>query len=360
MHFGDDMSVTLSHNDPKVLKKAVEAAKDWMGTFDGVVDITESEKLGKEEVRFALTPEAQTLGITPQEFSSNLRAAFSGVRAFRLQKDKQEMEVWVRYSAQERSNLANLENLRMISSQGGEFALGQAAVLTTAREPVSIIRENRERVISVSAKFEAKITNPDSITEALKNTWIPQVKALYPGLKATSEGAQKERKKSMNSLGLGFAAALIFIYALLAIFFKSYAQPMLVMSAIPFGISGAIIGHLLLGHPLSFMSLFGLIGLTGVVVNDSLVLIDAVNRHPKIKEAPLEALITAAQSRVRPILMTSITTFIGLMPLLAETSRQAQFLIPMAISLGVGIMFATLITLFLVPALFLVQRDILR
>ena len=359
MNFGDDLNLQLAHSDTKTLLAAVEHAKNWAGRIDGVVDLSDSEKLGKRELRFTLTPEAQALGLTAQEFAADLRAAFSGVLVSRLEKEKQQIEVWVRYPKEVRSNLSNLENLRMLSPKGGEYALGQAAVLSAAQEPVSITRQNQERIITVSGKIEQRIKNPETITQAVQAELVPELKALYPGLSTFAGGAQKDRAQSLDSLGWGFLAALVFIYCLLAIFFKSYTQPMMVMSAIPFGIAGAALGHLILGHPLSFMSLFGLVGLTGVVVNDSLVLIDSVNRHPKVQTEPIAGLIEAAQDRVRPILMTSVTTFGGLMPLLAETSRQAQFLIPMAISLGVGILFATFITLFLVPCLFLIRKDIL-
>lgn len=352
MNFGDDISITLSHPDPDVLNQAIVDSKRYLASFEGVVDIDDSEKEGKSEIQYRLSAEARSLGMTPTQFANELRAAFDGVNISTLLRNDQTLEVYLRYPEAVRNNLANLENLRLSTASGAEITLGQAASRIETQEPTSIRRENRKRVVLVTGSIDSGVRNPDAITSQIKAEWLPQVKALHPGLSAKMEGANKERRKSMTSLVTGFLAALGFIYALLAIFFKSYSQPLLVMFAIPFGLAGAALGHLILGHPLSFMSLFGLVGLTGVVVNDSLILIDAIKRHPKLKEDPIEALIEAGQSRVRPILMTTATTFFGLAPLLAETSRQAQFLLPMAISLGVGIVFATLITLLLIPSLF--------
>ncbi|MDX2469474.1 MAG: efflux RND transporter permease subunit [SAR324 cluster bacterium] len=360
MHFGDDISLAMTHADQDTLSAAIAETKEYFGDFSGVTDIADSEKEGKSELRFSLLPEANNLGISPKTFANSLRAAFNGVKVGNLLKDKTSMEVVVRYPASERNNLSNLEKLRIRNAKGGEITLGEAASLSFAIEPTSIRRENRERVVVVTAKIMDSITEPDAITDEIAEKWVPLIMAKYPGLKIEKTGRGKDRAKSMQGLIYGFFGAQFFIYALLAVFFKSYFQPLIVMAAIPFGIAGAAIGHLLLGYPLSFLSMFGLVGLSGVVVNDSLILLDAINRHPLQKIDLFQAVIEASQSRVRPILMTTVTTFFGLMPLLLETSRQAKFLVPMAISLGVGIVFATLITLLLIPLFFMIQQKLLN
>lgn len=356
MHFGDDISMAMTHSDNEILSKAIQETKDYLRGFSGVSDIADSEKEGKPELRFSLRAEANNLGISPQSFANSLRAAFNGVKVGNLLKDKDSLEVYVRYPKSVRNNPENLESLRIPNSQGGQITLGEAAKLSFAVEPTSIRRENRDRVVVVTAKILDSVTAPDSITDEISETWIPDLLSRYPGLKIQKTGKGKDRAKSMSSLMFGFLGAQFFIYSLLAVFFKSYFQPLIVMAAIPFGMAGAAVGHLLLGYPLSFLSMFGVVGLSGVVVNDSLILLDAINRHPLKQTNLFQAVVEASQSRVRPILMTTVTTFFGLAPLLFETSRQAKFLVPMAISLGVGIVFATLITLFLIPLFFMIQQ----
>ena len=357
MDFGADIQLSLSHEDPEVLNQAVTEAKTHLVGFVGVKEVEDSQKEGKRELRYHLSPAARSLGITPQAFAQALRGAFFGTEVLRLQKDKQEISVYLRLGESEKDQLASLQNLRISSPGGGEITLAEAAYQVEAQEPAAIVRINRQPVIDVTAKIEDSVKDPDQITNSLKQDFVPVLIQHHPGLLVNMEGADKERKRSADSLWMGFIMALVLIYAILAIFFRSYLQPAMVMSAIPFGIAGAVFGHLILGHPLSFMSLFGLVGLSGVVVNDALILVEAINLHPKLSSDPFAAIIEAAQSRVRPIIMTSLTTFLGLMPILAETSRQAQFLIPMAISLGVGIMFATFITLILLPCFYLSQLE---
>jgi len=357
MHFGADISIALSHPNQKTLAQATEETKTWLAGFTGVVDIDDSEKAGKREMQFRLTNQARSMGITPQSFADDLRNAFFGLQVSILQRDKQEVKVQLRYPKSVREDLNNLERLRIRSANGGEITLAEAATLFESQEPIAIRRTNRQRVVQVNGSIESSVKNPDDITSAIKTQWIPQLKLRYPGLDARIEGRSEDRAKSMKSLLLSFLFAMFFIYALLAVFFRSYNQPIVVMLAIPFGISGAVIGHLVLGYALSFLSLFGLIGLSGVVVNDSLILVDAVNRNNQHESGFIEALVQAAASRLRPIVMTSVTTFCGLMPMLLETSRQAQFMVPMAISLGFGIMFATVITLILVPSFYLIEKD---
>ncbi|MDH5561148.1 MAG: efflux RND transporter permease subunit [Deltaproteobacteria bacterium] len=357
MHFAQDIQIALSHNDNTLLKKITGELKEVLAGYKGVKEIVDSEKEGNREFQFKLAQNASSLGITPSSFARNLRAAFSGLEALTIQKDREEIPVMVLYPADYRENLNKLETVLIQAPTGGKISLGEIAEIQETIEPVSIRRLDRKRVVEITASVEKTEGNLEVILADLNSGYLKQLKQRYPDLIVTQEGSSKERNKSLRGLILGFGVAILVIYALLAIFFKSYIQPLLVMVAIPFGMAGAVLGHLLLGYPISFLSLFGLVGLTGVVVNDSLILIDSVNRHPELKTNMLKALIEATQSRVRPIILTSLTTFVGLMPILLETSRQAKFLIPMAISLGVGIVFATFITLVLVPSFYLILED---
>jgi multidrug efflux pump subunit AcrB len=263
----------------------------------------------------------------------------------------------VRYPEEDRKELWNLETMRIRTPAGHEIPLLQAASVETGYGFSSINRTDRKRVINVTAGVDSRKANAGEILADLQQTLLPQLMADYPGLSFDLEGEEKERKESLSSMLEGFKLALVAIFVLLAIPFRSYSQPLLIMAAIPFGMVGAVLGHLIMGFNLSLLSLFGLVALSGVVVNDSLLLIDRANsnrRHGAELEA---ALLEAGTRRFRPILLTSLTTFFGLMPMILETSVQAQFLIPMAISLGFGILFATGITLLLIPALYLILED---
>jgi len=266
----------------------------------------------------------------------------------------------VRYPEEQRRHLANLENLRIRTPGGGELPLSRAATLELDRGFSKINRTDRKRVINVTASVDDSRANAEEILAEMRRTTLPQLMVDYPGLSYDLEGEDKNRRESMASMKVGFQLVLFVIFALLAVAFRSYSQPLLIMVAIPFGIVGAILGHLIMGFDLSILSMFGIVALTGVVVNDSLLLIDFVNRSRKQGMSLFDAVHEAGQRRFRPILLTSLTTFFGLMPMILETSVQAQFLIPMAISLAFGIMFATGITLLLIPSLYLVLEDLRR
>jgi multidrug efflux pump subunit AcrB len=305
-----------------------------------------------------LTPQARSLGITQDDLARQVRGAFYGAEALRLQRGRNEVKVMVRYPEQDRRSLQDLDNMRVRTPTGGELPLRQAANLEGGRGYSVINRTDRKRVINVTAGVDSKAANAGDILADLKSGILAELTADYPGLTYDLEGEEKERRDSMQSMARGFALALFVIYALLAIPFKSYSQPLLIMTAIPFGIVGAILGHLLTGYDLSILSLFGIVALSGVVVNDSLLLIDRINQSRKNGEEMHEAILLAGQRRFRPILLTSLTTFFGLAPMIMETSTQAQFLIPMAISLAFGIMFATGITLLLIPTIYYVLEDL--
>ena len=360
MHMGDNVDVQLAHNDFEILVEAAGRLKESLAAYPGVFDIKDSYPAGKRELKIKLTPAARTLGITEEELGQQVRSAFYGAEALRLQRGRNEVKVMVRYPQEDRKHLLSFENMRIRTQDGSEIPLSLAAEISDGRGYSTINRSERKRVINVTASVDFSKGNADDILADLKESVLRQLLADYPGLSYDMEGEAKERRESMGSMGRGFLLAMFAIYALLAIPFRSYSQPFLVMSAIPFGVVGAVVGHLIMGYDLNMLSLFGIVALSGVVVNDSLLLIDQVNRNRQAGKDILLAVIDSGTRRFRPILLTSLTTFFGLMPMIAETSVQAQFLIPMAISLGFGIMFATGITLLLVPSLYMILEDFHR
>ncbi len=355
--FGSDIKILFSHEDSEKLMEIIEKVKLALTKYDGIKEIVDSEKNGSREYRFTLTNDARTLGITPTAFAKKLRSAYQGEEVLTLKKPLKEVPVIVLYPKHYRENINTLETLNIMAPNGGMISLGEAANIIEGVEPIAIRRVDKKRVIEVTAGVEDDAEDPEEILLAFQKDFLDDLLIEYPNLHYQVKGRRVERTKAMNSLWLGFAAALLGVYALLAVFFTSYTQPFLVMSTIPFGIAGAVAGHYILGYPVTFISLFGLVGLTGVVVNDSLILINTINRNTAKYKTFIEVLVESSKNRFRPIVLTSLTTFAGLAPILAETSRQAKFLIPMGISLGIGIMFATLITLILVPAFYLILED---
>ena len=360
IHLGANINIQLAHEDFAVLDEAAERLKKIIAAYPGTKDITDNYTLGKRELKLRLKPEARTLGITEEDLGRQLRAAFYGAEALRLQRGRNEVKVKVRYPQENRRHLWDLEKLRIRVPGGGEIPLNRAADIIESRGFSTINRADRKRVISVEAYVNNRVANAEEILEELRQVEMPALIADYPGLSYDTEGEDKNRRESVQSMKTGFLMAMLAIFALMAIPFRSYSQPLLIMAAIPFGIVGAVLGHFIMGFDLSILSIFGIVALSGVVVNDSLLLIDYVNRQRRGGEPMVDALMAAGQRRFRPILLTSLTTFFGLMPMILETSVQAQFLIPMAISLAFGIMFATGITLLLIPSLYLVLEDIRR
>jgi multidrug efflux pump subunit AcrB len=357
VQLGANIDIRLAHTDFAILDRASQRIRQTLQNYPGVGDIEDSYAQGKREIKLQLTAQGRALGITEQDLGRQVRAAFHGAEALRLQRGRNEVRVMVRYPEADRKELWNLETMRIRTPAGHEIPLLQAASVETGYGFSSINRTDRKRVINVTAGVDSRKANAGEILADLQQTLLPQLMADYPGLSFDLEGEEKERKESLSSMLEGFKLALVAIFVLLAIPFRSYSQPLLIMAAIPFGMVGAVLGHLIMGFNLSLLSLFGLVALSGVVVNDSLLLIDRANsnrRHGAELEA---ALLEAGTRRFRPILLTSLTTFFGLMPMILETSVQAQFLIPMAISLGFGILFATGITLLLIPALYLILED---
>ncbi len=358
VHMGANLDIQLAHKDLEVLRKAAERLKKALASYPGLSDIDDTYSEGKTEIKIRLKPLGRLLGLTETQLGRQIRGAFYGSEALRLQRGKNEVKVMVSLPRQDRNYLWYLENLWIKTPQGAEVPLSQVAELVPGRGYSIINRYNRKRVVDVTASVDAKVTNADEILAELKKGLLPQLMNDYPGLSYQIQGEGKEEAESMASMRRGFLLALLAIYSLLAISFRSYIQPLIVMLSIPFGLVGAILGHLIMGKELCILSMFGLVALSGVVVNDALLLIDYANERIRKGNSPFEAIVQAGIRRFRPILLTSLTTFFGLMPLILEKSIQAQFLIPMAISLGFGILFATGITLLLIPCFYLVYEDL--
>jgi len=360
----DAISVELSHRDFDKLVDASEELKRKIQEYRGVTDMSDTFVEGKRQIEVVgITPLGEALGVKREDVARQLRAAFYGDEAERMQRGRDEVKVMVRYPRDQRSSLEDLENLRIRLPDGTEMALRRVAILEEGRGFAVINRSNSARTVGVIADIDKQLANAQQINTDLKATVLPELIARYPGLTYDLEGEQKERNESMSSLKRNFIIALIAIYALLAVQFRSYIQPVIVMIAIPFGIVGAVCGHMVMGLPMSFMSFFGVVALTGVVVNDSLIMIDLINRERAAggKGADMNTIVEhSGTRRFRPIILTTATTFFGLMPMILETSLQAKFLIPMAVSLGFGVVFATAITLLLIPALYMMLIDFQR
>ena len=359
---GAAIDVQLSHKDRAILDAASLEVADALRTFEGVSGIDAGVARGKSQLNYELTQEARSLGIDSAQLARQTRSYLYGSEALRQQRGRNEIRVMVRLPEAERETLHTLENLLLRAPDGTEIPLNEAVDVTVGRAYTSIKRTDGRRINAVTAEVDPLEISGNEVVAVLESDVLPPLLRKYPGLSWSFEGEQSEQTDSLASLGMGFAYALFGIYALLAIAFRSWAQPLIVMTAIPFGIIGAVGGHLLLGYGLSLISLFGIIALAGVVVNDSLVLLVTVNdlrrRNPDL---PVRELVCRAGARrFRPILLTSVTTFCGLLPMIFETSVQARFLIPMAISIAFGILFATFIILLIVPALYLVLEDLVR
>lgn len=351
----DDVSIALSHSDEEVLEQAAAALVSEALQFSNTRDVSESYDMGKTQLDFELLPEARVLGLTAADVGNQLRGAFHGSLALRLMRGTNEIEVRVKLPEEERKDIHNLQDLVIRTPQGSEVPLFDVVTITENEAFSRINRRNGRRIVSVSMDIEPKRA-AGQVLAALDAEVLPELRQNFPGLTWTFEGRDAAMRESMVSLVGGFGIALFGIYALLAIALKSYLQPVVVLGAVPFGIIGAVFGHMLLGYDLSLVSVMGIVALSGIVVNDSLIMIDYANRH-RADSTALEAILLAGVRRFRPIFLTTATTFCGLTPLILEKSLQAQYIIPMAISLGFGIVFATVVVLILVPCLYLILED---
>jgi multidrug efflux pump subunit AcrB len=357
---GEDVNIELTHESFDVLVKAAEDLKSSLKGYKGTADIADSFEPGKPELKLDLKESGRMLGLTLSDLARQVRQGFYGQEVQRIQRGRHDVRVMVRYPESERRSLSDIERMRIRLPDGRQIPFDAVADVRYGRGFATIQRADRRRVVNVTADVDESAANTDRINASLAATVLPELMAEYPSLQWRFAGQQRERNESLGSLKSNFLLAMLAIYALLAVQFKSYAQPLIVMSAIPFGIVGATIGHLLLGFNLSILSMFGIVALSGVVVNDSLILIDFINRHRRTGDCIEDVVHRCAAVRFRPIMLTTLTTFFGLAPMMVERSLQARFLIPMAISLAFGVMFATVITLLLVPSLYMVLEDVKR
>ncbi len=349
----DPIDIQLSANDLGLLEEIAGKITERLKTYPAVFDIGDSLSDGKQELQIELTEQGRALGLTRVSISKQVRNAFFGSEVQRIQRGRDDVRVMVRLPLAERSAITDLTDMLITTPAGGNVPLAHVARLVPGQSPATINRIDRYRTVNITADVDKNATNMTVLQADLKN-YLDQLIEQYPGVKHSLEGEAKEQRESFSSLAWSLLLVFFVIYALLAIPFKSYLQPLIVMSVIPFGMIGAVMGHWVMAMELTIMSLLGMMALLGVVVNDSLVLVDYINKKREQGYPLLESVLTAGAARFRPVMLTSLTTFFGLMPLLFEQSTQAQFLIPMAVSLGFGILFATFITLIMVPVNYMV------
>ncbi|MEZ4528746.1 MAG: efflux RND transporter permease subunit [Desulfobacterales bacterium] len=354
---GAAITVELSHRDIHVLEAASAELASALRYYPEVFDIDDGFSPGKQQLDFKVKPEARSLGLRSHDVARQVRHAYYGAEALRQQRGRSEVKVMVRLPKAERVSEYNLEEMILRTPDGSEIPLQNAVTVSRGRAYTNIERREGRRVVNVSADTRPR-SRAGQILASVKADILPELQNRYPGLRYSFEGRQADLRDSMQSLVRGLMIALLIIFAMLAVPLNSYIQPIIIMIAIPFGIVGAVAGHLLMGYSLSVMSMFGIVALSGVVVNGSLVLIDFANRDRLEGASASQAIHRAGIYRFRPIILTTVTTFGGLAPMIFETSRQARFLIPMAISLGFGVLFATVITLLLVPSLYLIVEDV--
>ncbi len=354
-----DIDLRLTGPDLADLQTAAAELVDALKAQGGVLDASDSFRAGKREWKLSITPAGEALGLTLADLARQVRQALYGEEIQTIQRGRNETEVVLRYSRAQRSSAASLENMRVRTLDGRQVPFATVAAVESGRGYSTIERISGRRSIRVSGHIDKTKTTPDQVTDKLRETTLADLQLRFPGLAFEMEGRQKQQTDFMARLVRYSLLSLLGIFALLAIPLKSYLQPLIIMSAIPFGLVGAVWGHVILGADMAIMSMIGLAALSGVVINDSLVMIDFVNRFRREGASLHEAVMRAGSARFRAILLTSVTTFAGLTPLLLERSLQAQFLIPMGISLAFGVLFATFITLVLVPSLYTIVEDLI-
>ncbi|TWT83844.1 Multidrug resistance protein MdtB [Planctomycetes bacterium CA13] len=347
-------------DDVDQLLAATESVKDRLGKFKGVFDIADDNTPGKWEFQFRVKDRALATGVTPTDLGETVRNAYFGAEVMRLQRGRHEVKLMVRHPEEERNSLVNFREIRVRTNDGNERPITELADVNLKRGFSEINRVDQMRSITISADLDETTANAESIIGKLQSEFIPKLQEEFPAIAIRFEGQREQSNESVGSLKVGFGIALICMFVLLVLQFRSYAQPILIMLVIPFGMVGAVWGHAVLGLPLTLFSMFGLVALAGVVVNDSIVLIDFINVRVRDGLNPRHALIDAGERRFRPIMLTSMTTIAGLLPLLTEKSFQAQLLIPMAASLAFGLMLSTLLVLVLVPVFYMIYTRILE
>ncbi len=357
---GAEIEVWLQGNDLKTLVAASDLLQEKLATYDGIFQIRSDFSPGKKELRLSLKPEARTLGLSVDDLARQVNAGFFGREAFRLQRGEDDIRVKVRYTADERRRLSDFYSMRIRTADGTLVPLVSVADITLAPGYSTITRTDGQRRIAVTAEVDPKRANSQEIFADLGTAFFPNLQRRNPGLHISLQGEKKNMRESFGSLKVTFPLAVVGIFVIIATIFRSYIQPVVILFTIPFGIIGAVFGHLFLGYSLSMMSMFGMVALTGVVVNDAIVLIERINENLAEGMEFFEALKQGSRRRFRAILLTSLSTVGGLAPLIMETDMQAKFLIPMALSLAAGVTFATVLTLVLIPSLLAIVNDLRR
>ena len=356
--FDAAVAFDLMHNNPDTLRAAAGELEAALRRYDGLYDIRNGASDSADEFHLDSLPEAESLGLTRLQLATQVRHAFFGAEAQRVQRGIDEVKVMVRYPLADRENVSSLNNMFIRTPAGDEVPFESVADLEVKQGLLKATRINYQRAAEVTAEANKQIVEPGKVISDIEQNFLPGLMKKYPGLSYGISGMAEEEAKMASSMLVGFALSLFGIYALLAIPTRSYLQPLIIMGVIPFGMIGAIFGHWVTGYPLSMMSLMGVIALSGVVVNDSLILVDFVNKSIAAGTERFTAVVQAGMRRFRAILLTSLTTFFGLVPMLLEDSIQAEQMIPMAVSLAYGIVFATVITLLLIPSLYMILDDL--
>ncbi len=354
---GNDIDIQLSHRDDKILKKASVILKQEIEKLEGVSEVVSSIENGKKEFIFQLNETGLVAGLTPSSIGRQIRNAFFGQEVDRIQRDSNEVKVMVRYPKEERESLETLSKMRIALPNGERASLNTMAIIYEQYSPNQIKRVDGRRVVSVTADVDEAVLTPNEVLSIIKNNILPELLDRHQGLSYSLEGDSRDQQDDLKALGKNMLIALLAIFVLLAGQLRSYSKPIIIVLTIPLGIAGSIFGHMILGFDLSFISLFGIVALSGVVINDSVVLIDYYNRMHITGMSAYDACVQAVRRRFRPILLTTLTTSLGLLPILLETSLQAQFIIPMAVSLACGIVFASIFLIFFIPSLILVTED---
>ena len=358
---GNTIQHDLSHQDDEKLLEAVQWLKSEFGNIVGLTEVEDSVRLGKRQFDIELTTAGEAAGLTPSDVARQLRQLFFGEEVHRIQRGRRELKVMVRYPREQRRSTRDLFDARIRLADGTEAPLATVARVVETRSFAEINRVDGRRVATVSAKVDTTLATPTEVAAVVDNQLLPELQRKFPRLQMGESGFGREQAEDIASLGSMTLVALLVIYALLASQLKSYLQPFVILAGVPFGAAGALIGHYLLGYNLSFISIFGMVALSGVVVNDALVLVDRYNVLRRTTDMSVEeAVVSASRRRFRAIFLTTVTTALGLAPMLFETSIQAQFLVPMAVSLATGIVFASAIILFIVPALVVIREDLRR
>ncbi|MBW3529891.1 MULTISPECIES: efflux RND transporter permease subunit [unclassified Shewanella] len=357
---GGDISFRLTSSDLDELSAASKELKQKLASYEGVYDIADNFSSGSHEIRLKIRPEAEALGLTLSDLARQVRYGFYGYEAQRILRNKEEIKVMVRYPLEQRRTVGYLENMLIRTPTGTSVPFSTVAQIEKGESYASITRVDGKRAITITANANKNIVEPSKVVQEIQKDYLPQLQAKYPKIQTALDGGSLDEQNAMVGLMQGFFFALFTIYALMAVPLKSYSQPLIIMSVIPFGIIGALFGHLIQGLAMSVLSLCGIVALAGVVVNDSLILVDFVNRAREQGQSVRQAAVDSGCYRFRAIILTSLTTFVGLVPIILERSLQAQIVIPMATSLAFGILFSTLVTLILVPLLYIILDDVKR